>query len=195
MIEVQRHYTDCEVAMLLTQDHVAAQEQVNRIIALTQPYPMTRRLAFKIYKAYGPTAVEQLMRNPYALARDVFGIGEDTATKIAKVIEAKLETTFSPNVAVRSKGTRHHYGGPGNGKLSPQNLELLKRKLQYPPADVLPADVSLNNPNHWTLPDLKRAVKLWFNVSWAHDSSYRNLFKKCRFLYDRKQKIFVHSSR
>jgi transposase len=179
--------------MLLTQDHVVAQEQVNKIIALTKPYPMTRRLAFKIYKAYGTTAVDQLTRNPYALARDVFGIGEDTAAKIAKVIESKLDKTFSPNVAVRAKAARHHYGGPGNGKLNAQSLESLKQKLRQPPVEALPAGWDLHNPSDWTLSDLKRAVKLWFNVSWAHDSSYRNLFKKCHFSYDRKKKIFVYS--
>jgi hypothetical protein len=111
------------------------------------------------------------------------------------VIEAKLETTFSPTVATRSKTARHHYGGPGNGKLNSQNLDLLKSRLQCSPGEALSADWRLNNPDHWTLPDLKRAVKLWFNVGWAHDSSYRNLFKKCHFIYDRKRKVFVRSSR
>lgn len=180
--------------MFPTQKKRLLQEHINEIIAVTKPYPMTDRLALKIYRAYGSASIEQLTQNPYALARDVFGIGEQTATQIAKVIEAKLGKTFSSDIPTKAKQAKHHYCGPGNGKLSPQNLDSLKQKLQIPPGQALPSEWHLNNPYFWTVPDLKRAVKWWFDVTWAHDSSYRNLFKKCQFSYNRKEKVFIPTS-
>lgn len=171
-----------------------AQEQIREIIDFTEPFPMTERLALKIYRAYGSDSVKRLGQNPYTLARDVFGIGEQTATQIAEVLESKLGKTFSPDVPEKAKTAKHHYCGPGNGKLSDCKLDQLKCKLQHSPRQILPTGWQLNNPQYWTVPDLKRAVKLWFNVSWAHDSSYRNLFKKCNFAYNRKLKVFISKS-
>jgi transposase len=180
--------------MLSIQKQQVVQEEIDKIIALTKPYPMTNRLALKIYRAYGTDSIKRLTQNPYELARDVFGIGEQTAAQITKAIEAKLGTTFSPNIITKSKTTKYRNCGPGNGKLSPQNLAHLKQKLQVSPAQALPGDWVLHNANAWTISDLKRAIQLWFGVTWAHDSSYRNLFKKCSFVYLRKEKIFIRVS-
>lgn len=184
----------CEVSMFPIQEKRNIEEQINKIIDLAAPYPMTDRLAFKIYRAYGTKSVERMTQNPYALARDVFGIGEQTATEIAKVIEKKLGKTFSPDIPTKATTAKHAHCGPGNGKLSPQNLEILKQKLQNPPAKVVPCDWQLHNPHFWTIPDLRRAVEWWFDVTWAHDSSYRNLLKKCNLVYNRKVKAFVPAS-
>jgi len=167
------------------------QQHIQQIIDFTNPFPMTSRLATKIYRAYGKDSIKRIQQNPYALSRDVFGIGEQTATEIAQILEDKLGKTFSPDIPTRSTTAKRHYCGPGNGKLSPKNLDNLKQKLQYSPRQALPTTWQLNNPDFWTVPDLKRAVSRWYDVSWAHDSSYRNVFKKCGFTYDRQQRIFV----
>jgi len=180
--------------MFPTTEQRSIQEEINKIIALAEPFPMTDRLAFKIYLAYGKESLERMTQNPYFLARDVFGIGEQTAAQIASVIERKLGKTFSPDIPTKAKQTRHSYCGPGNGKLPPEKLALLKQKLQSPPAEALPPHWSLNNPCFWTLTDLKRAVAWWFEVTWAHDSSYRNLLKRCGLSYDRRKKVFVSAA-
>jgi len=167
---------------------------IAEIISLVAPFPMTERLASKIYRAYGQQSLSRLKENPYALARDVFGIGEQTATEIAAILEAKLDTSFSTSIPTKAKQTKRYHCGPGNGKLSEHNFVQLQKKLQYAPKQILPTDWSLHNSDYWTVPDLKRAVSWWFGVSWAHDSSYRNLFKKCQFAYCRKQKVFLPES-
>jgi hypothetical protein len=175
-------------------DTPQAKACIAQIISLVAPFSMTERLASKIYRAYGQDSVSRLKENPYALARDVFGIGEQTAAEIATILETKLDTTFSTHVPTKAKQSKQYYCGPGNGKLSEQNFIQLQQKLQYAPKQILPTEWPLHNPDHWTVPDLKRAVSWWFDVSWAHDSSYRNLFKKCKFAYCRKQKVFLPQS-
>lgn len=170
------------------------QMELDKIIDLADPYPMTNRLALKIYRAYGNKSIERLTENPYLLARDVFGIGEQTATKIAEAIANKLGKRFSPEIPIKESKTKHRFCGPGNGKLSAHDLSILKQKLRCAPLQILPVEWYLNNPHHWTLPDLKRAVKWWFDVTWAHDSSYRSLFKKCGLAYNRQKKAFVVAS-
>ncbi|MEM7033930.1 MAG: helix-hairpin-helix domain-containing protein [Chloroflexota bacterium] len=177
--------------MISTNKKQRLQTELDKIIDLANPFPMTDRLALKIYRAYGTDSVARLTENPYTLARDVFGIGEQTATKIAEVIESKLGKQFSPDIPTKGADTKHRYCGPGNGKLSTRDLNTLKEKLHCSPSQILPVEWYLNNPQYWTLPDLKRAVKWWFNVSWAHDSSYRTLLKKCGLNYSRKLKAFI----
>ncbi len=181
--------------MTTPQKQHQAQEWIHKIIAFTKPYPMTPRLASKIFRAYGEDSLQQLCQNPYALSRDVAGIGDQTAKDIALIIEQKLGTTFTKPPMVNPEAPRYHYGGPGKGKLSPEKIEVLKQKLQHTPADIFPTEISgpPQNPYHWTITDLRIAIKHWFNVTWAHDSSYRALLQKCGLVYNRKLRHFEPS--
>ena len=40
--------------------------------------------AVRIYKAYGDRAIELVRNNPYVLAKDIYGIGFQTADQIAQ---------------------------------------------------------------------------------------------------------------
>lgn len=51
-----------------------------------QGYGITARLASKIYKEYGASAIDVVKRNPYQLARDIWGIGFLTADRIAQAL-------------------------------------------------------------------------------------------------------------
>lgn len=181
--------------MISSEKRQRLQHELDKIIALVAPFPMSPRLALKIYRCYGDDTIARLTENPYTLARDVFGIGDQTARRIANAIAAKCNKQFSPNIPTKSCAGQHQYCGPGNGKLSPQDIEFLRQKLHTPPVQTLPAQWHLNNTEHWTLPDLKRAIKWWFNVGWAHDSSYRTLLKKCGLIYCRQAKVFVPKQR
>lgn len=181
--------------MLSKYQQPQVEEHIRRIRAFLNPYPLSPRLATKIYRAYGDDSVQRIRQNPYALARDVAGIGEQTATEIARVVEEKLGRTYSHPSWENPNVPKYHHGGPGNGKLSTADFERLKAQLQKPPRQVLPAGFPLTNPHHWTIPDLKRAAKYWFDVSWAHESSYRSLFKKCGLIYCRRDRCFIPASR
>lgn len=176
--------------MIASDQQAQLQEEMDKIIATAHPFPMTARMAFKIYRAYGKESVKRVKQAPHLLSRDVFGIGEQTATEIAEVIESKYGTPCG-DLRDEVNPKQRNFRGPGNGKLTPQNFKVLKNKLQSPPHTYLPPECPLQNPQAWTIADLKQAVKFWFNIGWAHDSSYRDLFKKCGFTYDLKEKIFI----
>ena len=63
----------------------AWQEQrvIREIMAFLFSHGVTTSRAFRIYKTYGQQSIERIRRNPYILARDIWGIGFKTADEIA----------------------------------------------------------------------------------------------------------------
>jgi len=59
------------------------QKAVRDIMVFLQSHGLGLGLAFRIYKTYGDSALEQVRSNPYRLADDVWGIGFQTADEIA----------------------------------------------------------------------------------------------------------------
>jgi exodeoxyribonuclease V alpha subunit len=59
------------------------QKAVREIMVFLHSHGVTTSRAFRIHKAYGETAIEQVRQNPYRLARDIRGIGFKTADRIA----------------------------------------------------------------------------------------------------------------
>ncbi|MCX6997310.1 MAG: ATP-dependent RecD-like DNA helicase [Kiritimatiellaeota bacterium] len=59
------------------------QRVIREIMAFLFSHGVTTSRAFRIYKAYGQQAIERIRRNPYILARDIWGIGFKTADEIA----------------------------------------------------------------------------------------------------------------
>jgi transposase len=62
---------------------------------------------------------------------------------------------------------------------------------QYRPVDVLgPEGVATASGQHWTVPDLKRALQQWYDLVYQSNSSYRQLFARCDFSYQRSARVF-----
>lgn len=82
--------------------------------------------------------------------------------------------------------------GGNRALLSDAELEDVAGKLrQYQPVDVLgPSDVATAGGQHWTVPDLKRALDRWYGVVYQSNSSYWKLFRRCGFSYQRTAKVF-----
>ena len=59
------------------------QRVIREIMAFLFSHGVTTSRAFRIYKAYGQQSIERIRRNPYILARDIWGIGFKTADEIA----------------------------------------------------------------------------------------------------------------
>lgn len=82
----------------------------------------------------------------------------------------------------------------GNNRsfLNSEQVEEIKRKLHlYRPVDVLgAANVETANGLHWTVPDLKKVLQQWHGIRYKQDKSYRDLFKRCGFSYQRTGRIF-----
>lgn len=82
-------------------------------------------------------------------------------------------------------GGNHYY-------LSPEQIQDLSKKLnQYRPVDLFGRDNAATADGlHWCVPDLKRAVQQWYGVTYKTDASYRQLFHKCGYSYQRTAKVF-----
>jgi exodeoxyribonuclease V alpha subunit len=60
------------------------QREVKEIMLFLHSHGVTTNLAVKIYKTYGDNALAVVWGDPYALARDIYGVGFKTADKIAQ---------------------------------------------------------------------------------------------------------------
>lgn len=58
-------------------------KSIRDVMLFLQEYGISTLFAVKIYKQYGPKAIEVVSRNPYQLAKDIYGIGFFSADKIA----------------------------------------------------------------------------------------------------------------
>ena len=59
------------------------QRELRGLILFLQEYQVSPTFAHKIFKAYGPQAAHTIREDPYRLARDITGIGFQTADRIA----------------------------------------------------------------------------------------------------------------
>ncbi len=64
----------------------AEQKVIRTIMVFLHSNGVSTSRAVRIYKTYGETAVETVQANPYALAKDIHGIGFKTADQIAQKI-------------------------------------------------------------------------------------------------------------
>ena len=89
-------------------------------------------------------------------------------------------------------GLREQRQGGNRALLSDIQLQDVHDKLhQYRPVDVLgPGLVATASGQHWTVPDLARALQQWHGVVYRSQSSYRELFHHCGFSYQRSAKVF-----
>ena len=62
-----------------------AQKNMRRVMVFLRGLGITPALAGKIYRYYGEKTVEIIRKNPYRLAKDLFGVGFRTADRIARL--------------------------------------------------------------------------------------------------------------
>ena len=62
------------------------QKQVKEVMLFLHGHGVSTNLAIKIYKNYGEEALSVVQKDPYRLARDIYGIGFKTADKIAQAL-------------------------------------------------------------------------------------------------------------
>lgn len=60
------------------------QKSIREVMIFLQSHSVSPTYAQKIYKKYGDKSIRQVQENPFALARDIFGIGFKTADTIAQ---------------------------------------------------------------------------------------------------------------
>lgn len=67
------------------------QKEVRAVMVFLQSHGISPAYAAKIFKVYGQEAISKVLENPYALARDIYGIGFLTADRIAESIGIEKE--------------------------------------------------------------------------------------------------------
>ena len=85
----------------------------------------------------------------------------------------------------RRQGGNHKY-------LTDEQIAELGTKLRrYRPVDLFGSgQTALADGLHWTVPDLKRAVQQWYQVSYQRPTSYQQLFQRCAYSYQRTAKVY-----
>lgn len=104
------------------------QKQIREVMLFLHSYGVSTNLATKIIKQYGDAALEIVQRDPYQLARDIYGVGFKTSDSIAQALglppehptrlEAGLVHLLNDFV-----GEGHVYAP--QGELLPRGVELL----------------------------------------------------------------------
>jgi len=67
------------------------QKQVREVMLFLHSHGVSTNLATKIHKHYGNQALEIVQRDPYQLARDIYGVGFKTADRIAQSLGLPAE--------------------------------------------------------------------------------------------------------
>lgn len=82
--------------------------------------------------------------------------------------------------------------GGNNQYLTNEQIQDLALKLhQYRPADLFGLEKTATvDGEYWCVPDLRQAVKQWYGIEYKTKASYRQLFQKCGFSYQRTAKAF-----
>ncbi len=62
------------------------QRDIKEVMVFLQSYGVSTQYAIRIYKTYGPAAVQVVRENPYRLALDIHGIGFKSADRIAMAL-------------------------------------------------------------------------------------------------------------
>lgn len=77
------------------------QKAVRSIMVFLQSYGVGTARAVRIYKEYGERAIELVRANPYRLATDIWGIGFDTADKLALELGMDRQSPLRAQAALR----------------------------------------------------------------------------------------------
>ena len=82
--------------------------------------------------------------------------------------------------------------GGNRAKLTPAQRQTVRAYLQQStPRQLFGPDAATPDGQFWTVPDLQRAVKHWFGVTWDSPTSYVTLLQECNFSFQRTQKVYT----
>jgi exodeoxyribonuclease V alpha subunit len=93
-------------------DAWAEQKVIRQIMVFLHSNGVSTSRAVRIYKTYGENAIEKVQANPYALAKDIHGIGFKTADQIAQKIGIPVDSLIRAyaglsHVLIEATGNGH----------------------------------------------------------------------------------------
>jgi exodeoxyribonuclease V alpha subunit len=114
------------------------QRESRKIMVFLQSHGIGTARAVRIYKTYGDQAIELIKSNPYRLSTDIWGVGFDTADKLAMNLGIPRDSPFRAQAAVRhvlQEATGDGHVGYPEELLGERAVEL----TQIPPAGIADA--------------------------------------------------------
>ncbi len=114
------------------------QRESRKIMVFLQSHGIGTARAVRIYKTYGDSAIELIKANPYRLSQDIWGVGFDTADKLAVSLGVPRDSPFRAQAAVRHVLQEES----GNGHVGyPEELlrERAVTMTQIPPNGIIDA--------------------------------------------------------
>ncbi|MFW6116397.1 MAG: helix-turn-helix domain-containing protein [bacterium] len=85
--------------------------------------------------------------------------------------------------------------GGNRAKLTSAEIEDLSKRLRlYTPTDLFGPTAATADGQFWTVPDLKRAVRQWYGVSYQSNTSCYRLLDPCGFSYQRPARAYKSRS-
>ena len=145
----------------------AEQKVIRHIMVFLHSQGVSTSRAVRIYKTYGENAIEKVRANPYALARDIPGIGFKTADQIAQKAgiphDSVLRACAGLEHALLEGSGQGHCALPLEtleeeaGKLLLVNEPVIAAALERAQADLLLARETIGGREMVFLPALKRA--------------------------------------
>ena len=75
-----------------------------------------------------------------------------------------------------------------------QKAELSERLQHYTPAQLFGTKAATRDGQFWSVPDLAAAIERWYAVRYDSLTSYRALFKECRFSYQKSSGVYQSRS-
>ena len=92
------------------------QRESRKIMVFLRSHGIGTARAVRIYKTYGDRAIELIKANPYRLSTDIWGVGFDTADKLAMSLGIPRDSPFRAQAAVRhvlqDEASNGHVGFP-----------------------------------------------------------------------------------
>jgi transposase len=141
--------------------------------------------ARELHEHDGPTRARIQAVRLYGLGFAVPTISTITGLSRSRLLECcrAYRQDGLPALCDQRAGGNHH-------KLTPAQVADLTDKLhQYTPRSLFGPEAATAGDG-WTLPDLRRAIQHWYGVTYQSDTSYRSLFRRCGFSYQRPARVF-----
>jgi exodeoxyribonuclease V alpha subunit len=113
----------------------AEQKAVREIMVFLHSHGVGTARAVRIYKTYGPDAIQVMTENPYRLARDIRGIGFKTADAIA--MKLGIEKTAMVRVRAGISYALTEAMDEGHCGLPTEELTTLAEKLLEVPQELI----------------------------------------------------------
>lgn len=125
--------------------------KIRDVMMFLQTYDISTLFAVKIYKTYGDNAIQIVSENPYKLAEDIYGIGFQSADKIA------LRMGIAENSPLRIKAAIRHVLASSRDE---GHCYLTKEQIKKGVSDLLSIDLDEETAKHLAEMEQEDEVKV-----------------------------------